>query len=89
MPTENNTGLTWNFEDVSYFLRDDEAAGICDYERYSLFRDDPDYQRISIRRGALDKALPHFCTDMEGDRFDHDLPFVNPTTVFLDERGQA
>ena len=70
--TENNTGITWTFEDISYFLRDDEASGICDHERYSLFRltparagrhvlcSRPSYGRVSIWRGPLRRRSRSF-----------------------------
>ena len=90
MPTENNTGLTWTFKSgYHYFLRDDEAQGLCNHERYSLFRDHPDYKRISIWSGPLDKVLPCFHRCVWKDRFNRGRRHIDPTTVFLDERGQA
>jgi len=38
----------WEGKGCSYFLRDDCDAGLCDEERYSLFRETPDYGRIAI-----------------------------------------
>ena len=89
MSTENNTGITWTFEDGDYFLRDDEASGICNYERYSLFRTGPDYQRISIWRGSLDKAILFGHDAVWEARFHRGCNAIDPITVLLDERGQA
>jgi len=89
MSTENNTGITWTFESDSYFLRDDEARDICDYERHSLFRTGLNYGRVCIWSGPLDKTLPFFHRAVRQDRFNHGYNDVDPTTVFRDERGQA
>ena len=101
MSTENNTGITWTFEDSVYFLRDDEACGICDYERHSLFRlvlnnngrhilrSMPDSRRISIWSGPLDKTLPRIHKSVRQDRVNRGRRDIDPTTVFRDERGQA
>ena len=83
MSTENNTGITWMFEDSSYFLRDDQARGICDYERHSLFRTGSNCGRVSIRSGPFDKVLPLFHLDVREDRLNRGHRDIDPLTVFL------
>lgn len=56
---------TWEYFDDDevvtdrFFLRDDKSAGLCDYERYSLFRDFPkeDYGRIIVLALPLSLAI--------------------------------
>jgi len=83
MPTENNTGITWNFNGDLYFLRDDEAAGICDYARHSLFRTGSNYGRVIIRSGPFDEVLPFFHGDVRRDRLKRGRRDIDPLTVFL------
>jgi hypothetical protein len=51
----------WTVEGDDYFLRDDRDAGVCEHERYSLFRGGIQYDRINIlsmsREDAF-KAVP-------------------------------
>jgi hypothetical protein len=87
-----NTGITWTFESGdNYFLRDDMLCALCNYERYSLFRTGSNYRRIDdfcTLDSGLDSALPFFHKAVRTDRRMRGLPFVDPTTVFLDKRGQ-
>jgi hypothetical protein len=55
--SENNTDITWTGVTYRYFLRDDQAKGICDEERYSLFREYPDYGRVLVITGSLEYAI--------------------------------
>lgn len=41
----------------NYFLRDDRDANLCDYERYSLFREGPHYGRVVILNMTLNEAF--------------------------------
>jgi len=47
----------WEVASAHYFLRDDRDAGICDYERYSLFRAGEHYGRVIILSMSLEDAL--------------------------------
>jgi hypothetical protein len=69
MSTENNTGLSWSSENDRYFLRDDEALGLCDYERYSLFREFPGYGRVVVLTGKLAWAIMRAGIAVRNDRY--------------------
>jgi hypothetical protein len=77
--SQNNTGITWTGEEAAYFLRDDEAMGICDYERYSLFRLCPDYGRVVVLAGSLSSAIAEAHNYVADD--------CDDPVVFEDERG--
>ena len=47
----------WTIGDEDYFLSDDQAAGLCDYERYSLFRGSINHGRVIIFCMPLEDAL--------------------------------
>jgi hypothetical protein len=48
---------SWQVASDHYFLRDDRDAGLCDYERYSLFRAGEQYGRVIILNMSLEDAL--------------------------------
>ena len=70
MNSENNTGLTWTSDEDAYFLRDDEAMDLCDHERYSLFRDYPEYGRVEVMSGPLRWVIEHSHGIVEFDRYE-------------------
>ena len=50
-PSQNNTGYAWKTEDSEYFLRDDTALGIYEFDEqqtYSVFRRYPDCCRVGV-----------------------------------------
>jgi hypothetical protein len=87
-----NSGITWNFEDGAYFLRDDMVFGLCSYRRHSLFRTGCARAVAVMSIGSrvpFDTAIPDLHDDVQFDRRMRGLPFVDPTTVFLNKRGQS
>lgn len=57
----------WHSKKENYFLRDDKDAGLCDHERYSLFRENP-YGRIAVLRMPLRKAVKEAVFEIVLDR---------------------
>ena len=70
MSNQNNTGLSWISDEDAYFLRDDEAMGLCDCEQYSLFRRWPCYARVIVLHGPFDWAMEQVHEHVEQDRSD-------------------
>jgi len=60
--------MRWVSDDDSYFLRDDRDAEICDEERYSLFRETPNYSRILVLGGNLGWAIKESFVAIKRDR---------------------
>ncbi len=48
---------SWQVASVHYFLRDDQDAGLCEYERCSLFRAGEHHGRVIILSMSLEDAL--------------------------------
>lgn len=66
--------MIWETDDDCYFIRDDRNAELCDYERYSLFRDRPDYERVMIFAWSLAKVLHDAPAIIEADQIERALP---------------
>lgn len=65
-----NVVAKWKGKKSSYFLRDDRDAGICEHERYSLFRETPEYGRVHVYGLTLNEAIALAETDITIDRQD-------------------
>ena len=48
---------SWQVASARYFLRDDRDAGLCYYDRFSLFRAGEHYGRVIILSMSLEDAL--------------------------------
>jgi hypothetical protein len=81
--SQNNTGLSWVSDEDAYFLRDDEAMDLCDFERYSLFRHWPDYGRVVVLRGPLKWAITEALQQITDDKQRRGCKRV---PVFIDEQ---
>jgi len=81
--SQNNTGLSWVTDVDTYFLRDDQAMGLCDYERYSLFRHWPGYRRVTVFNGPIDWAIHCSHRWVANDKKACDRP---GEAVFVDEQ---
>jgi hypothetical protein len=86
--------MIWETDDDRYFIRDDRDAGLCEHERYSLFRDRPEYCRIFILAWPLAKVIRNAHTIIENDRIEfyaprpmHTAPRDGTWIKATDERG--
>lgn len=65
----------WEGKKCTYFLRDDFDAGICEHERYSLFRETPDYCRLHVysmtREQAISMAGVEITLDQQSQKQKH------------------
>lgn len=53
-------------KDNSYWLRDDEASGVCDYERYSMYKGAP-YGKMITFSMSFRHAEYHFYRELHKD----------------------
>jgi len=85
----DNTGFAWKTEDDTYFLRDDTALGIYEYDEqqtYSLLRKYPDYGRVEIFTSHdFDWVLQHAGEAVRDDRIERTGVDIDSSAIFLDE----
>lgn len=89
MDTNDNTGFVWKTEDDVYFLRDDTALGLYEYEEqqtYSLFRKYPDYGRVQIFTSTdIAWVILQAGEAVRNDRIERTGVDIDSSTIFLDE----
>jgi len=86
---QNNTGYVWMTDEARYFLRDDTAMGIYEFDErqtYSLFRQYPDYCRVCIITSLrIEWVLPFAGEHVVEDILERTGKKIDPDTILLDE----